>query len=568
MTIPGLALITLFRREKMSSKKILAVILMCFPALTSVMPQGAYIPPEKPKLVVGIVVEQLKYDQLEKFRDRLSENGIKKLINEGTYFKNASFEYMLTQSAPGHATIATGTEPAYHGITSDTWYVPLRNEVINCTKDNDVNPVGGSYESGLHSPVNLQASTFSDELSMASKKKSKIFGVGISEKAAILSAGHSADAVYWFDKTTGTWMSSTYYINSLPSWVNDFNAMSYPENYLNSVWGLHSAPSDYSDCLPDSNQYETGLGGQNYFPYDLKKIRSKLDPQARKDYSLLPETPFANSLTTSFAIKLIQDEKLGKDDNTDYLSICYSATDNIGHRFGPSSVEMGDAIFRLDDEIRNLLGFLNDSIGKRNVLVYFTSAHGISEIPKVLETNHIPAGYFQQNQALQLLRSYLNAVYGEGDWVKGYSERQVVLNRTLIEDARLSLDDVQKKVARFLVQFKGVAAAYPYSAFEANDFGSGNLKRIVNNFNPQRSGDVIVVLNPGWVEKDDEYVTNHNSPYEYDSHVPLIWYGWTVNRATVTRKVNMTDIAATLSALCRVPYPNACTGEPMIELFR
>jgi predicted AlkP superfamily pyrophosphatase or phosphodiesterase len=530
--------------------------------------QTAYIPPDKPRLIIGIIVEQLKYDQLEKFRDRLGENGIKTLINEGTYFRNASFWYMLTQSAPAHATISTGAEPSFHGITSDSWYVPLKNELINCTKDNDVNPVGGSFESGLHSPVNLQASTFSDELSMSSNKRAKVFGVGITEKSAIFSAGHSANAAYWFDNTTGTWMSSSYYISQLPGWVNDFNAMRYPDTYLNSIWSLSRPLGDYVDCLPDSNKYETGFGGINYFPYDLKKIRSKFTTSAKSDFSFIRETPFANTLTTNFAIKLIENEQLGKDDITDYISICYNSTDYIGHRFGPSSVEMGDAIFRLDVEIKNLLSYLNDKIGKRDILIYFTAAHGISEIPAVLETNHIPAGYFNQNQALQLLRSYLNAVYGEGDWVKGYFERQVFLNRTLIEDARLSLDEVQKKVARFLVQFTGVSAAYPYSAFEANDFGTGNLRRIINNFNPQRSGDVIVTLNPGWVERDGDFVTNHNSPYEYDSHVPLIWYGWTVNRSTVARNVNMTDIAATLSSLCRIPYPNACSGEPMFELFR
>jgi predicted AlkP superfamily pyrophosphatase or phosphodiesterase len=538
---------------------IIILLILVFVKLSG---QGAYLPPDKPRLVVGIVIEELKFDQLEKFRDKLGENGIKKLINEGTYFKNASFEYMLTQSAPGHATISTGAEPSFHGITSDDWYVPLKNELINCTKDLTVNSVGGSFESGLHSPVNLLVSTFSDELQMSTNRKSKVFGIGLRESSAIFSAGHAANAAYWFDNTTGTWMSSTYYINSMPGWVNDFNAMKYSDTYLNSTWNLLKPASYYSDCLPDSNSYEAGFNNINYFPYDLKKIRSK------KDYSLLRETPFGNSLTANFAIKLMQSEKLGKDDVTDYLSVCFSATDYIGHRFGPSSVEMGDAILRLDDDIKNLLTFLNDSIGKRNVLVYFTAAHGISEIPAVLEKNRIPSGYFKQNQALQLLRSYLNAVYGEGNWVKGYSEKQIFLNRTLIEDARLSLDDVQKKVARFLVQFTGVEAAYPYSAFEANDFGNGNLKRIINNFSPQRSGDVIVTLNPGWIEKDSESVTNHNSPYEYDSHVPLIWYGWTVNRLTVTRKVNMTDIAATLSTLCKISYPNACTGEPMFELFR
>jgi predicted AlkP superfamily pyrophosphatase or phosphodiesterase len=544
------------------------IIIILITVLNKLTGQAAYLPPDKPKLVIGIVVEEMNYNQLEKFHDKLGENGIKRLINEGTYFKNASYEYLLTQSAPGHATIATGAEPSFHGITSDDWYVPLKNEMINCTKDVSVNSIGGSFESGLHSPINLLVSTFSDELAIATNKKAKVFSVGLRESSAILSAGHAANAAYWFDNTTGTWMSSSYYMDTLPVWVNDFNAMKFSDTYLNSTWNLLRPMKDYADCLPDSNSFEAGFNNVNYFPYDLKKLRTRNVFNYKNDYSLLRETPFGNSLTTDFAIRLIQNERLGKNDATDYISICYSATDYIGHRFGPSSVEMGDAILRLDDEIKKLVTFLNDSIGKKNILIYFTAAHGISEIPAVLEKNRIPSGYFRQNQALQLVRSYLNAVYGEGDWVKGFSERQVFLNRTLIEDARLSLDDVQRKIARFLVQFTGVEAAYPYSAFEANDFGNGNLKKMINSFSPQRSGDVIVILNPGWVEKETDYVTNHNSPYEYDSHVPLIWYGWTVNRATVIRQVNMTDIAATLSTLCKVPYPNACTGEPMFELFR
>ncbi|HUU99392.1 MAG TPA: alkaline phosphatase family protein [Bacteroidales bacterium] len=530
--------------------------------------QGAYLPPDKPKLVIGIVVEQLRSDHLEKFRDRLSENGIKRLLNEGTFFRNASYAYMLTQSAPGYATIATGAEPSYHGITSDNWYLPLKNELIYCTKDISVNPVGGSYEAGLHSPVNLHASTFPDELKMATNSKSKVFAVGLKEHASIFSAGHAANGAFWYDNTTGTWMSCNYYMNSLPSWVGDFNAMKFSESYLNSSWTQLKSPTDYMDCLPDTNKYETGFNGINYFPYDLKKLSTKTGRGSVRDFSMLRETPFGNTFTTSFAIRLIEKEELGKDDVTDFLGICYSSTDYIGHRFGPSSVETADAILRLDHDIETLLTYLNDNLGKRNILIYLTSAHGISEIPDVLQSNRIPAGYFKQNQALQLLRSYLNAVYGEGDWVKGYSERQIFLNRTLIEDARIPLEEIQKRVARFLVQFTGVASVYPYSAFEANDFGNGNLHRIINNFSPQRSGDVIIILNPGWVEKESDQVTNHNSPYEYDTHVPLLWYGWTVNRASVTRKVNITDIAATLSTLCKVPYPNACTGVPMFELFR
>ncbi len=530
--------------------------------------QAAYLPPDKPKLVVGIIVEQLRYDQLEKFRNRLRENGIRRLLNEGTYFQNAGYDYLLTRSGPAHATIATGAEPSQHGITSDNWYLPLRDELIYCTKDVSVDPVGGSYESGLHSPANLQASTFTDELKLATNKKAKIYSVGLNESPVIFSAGHSADGAFWYDKNTGTWMSSTYYTKMLPPWVSDFNAARHSDSYLNNPWTLSRPVADYADCVPDSNVFESGFNGVNHFPYDLKKLSTRGRSGSDRDLSLLRETPFGNNLTTDFAIKLIAEEGLGSDDVTDFLAVCYASTDYIGRRFGPSSFEMADAILRLDREIENLLKYLNDNLGKKNILVYFTSAHGIAEIPAILEASRIPAGYFRQNQALQLLRSYLNAVYGEGDWVRGYVEKQIFLNRTLIEDAKIPIEEVQKKVARFLVQFTGVSSAYPYSAFESNDFGNGNLKKIINNYSPQRSGDVIITLNPGWVEKHDESVTDHSSPYEYDSHVPLVWYGWAINRLTVTRKVNMADIAVTLSFLCKVPFPNACTGEPLFELYR
>jgi predicted AlkP superfamily pyrophosphatase or phosphodiesterase len=551
----------------MTRKKVIAgFLLIC--GFLRISGQGAYLPPEKPALIIGIVVEQLRFDQIERFRDRLSENGIKRLINEGTFFRNASFGYMLTQSAPGFSTISTGTEPSYHGITSDSWYLPLKNEFIYCTTDVSVNPVGGSYESGLHSPVNLNASTFADELKIATGKRSKVFAVGIKDHSSIFSAGHAADGAFWYDNTTGTWMSSSYYMNALPPWVNDFNAMKYSETYLSTTWNLLRPSADYSVCLPDSNRFETGFNGRNYFPYDINKLSKPAGRNSARNFAFLRETPFGDAFTTDFAIRLIEKDSLGRDEIPDFLAICYSSTDYIGHRFGPSSVETGDAILRLDKDIETLVNYLNENLGKRNVLVYFTSAHGVSEIPGIMQDMRIPAGYFMKNQSLQLLRSYLNAIYGEGDWVRGFSERQIFLNRTLIEDARIPIEDIQKKTARFLTQFTGVASAFPYYAFEANDFGNGHLKRIVNNFSPQRSGDVIVTLNPGWVEKEGDQITNHNSPYEYDSHVPLIWYGWTVNRSTVMRKVNMTDIAATLSSLCRIPYPNACTGEPMPELFR
>ena len=553
---------------RLSSVKFVLVIIISFfePLLSG---QGAYIPPDKPKLIIGIVVEQLRYDQLEKFRDKLSENGIKKLLNEGTFYKNASYQYILSQSAPAYATIATGTEPSYHGITSDSWYLPLKNELIYCTQDNTVDPVGGSFENGLQSPINLLSSTFTDELKLSTNGLSKVYGIGLKNYTAILSAGHAADGAFWYDDVSGTWMTSSYYMSTLPPWLMDFNALMMPESYLSGMWNTMNPVETYTQCMPDSNEFEIGLKGQSYFPYDLNAMSSsgKGILNKKREYSLLSNTPFGNSFTNEFALRLIKEEGLGLDDITDFLSISYSATDNIGHLFGPSSVEMADAILRLDKDIEALLKYVNDNIGKKNVLIYFTSAHGISEIPEILQKNRIPSGYFQRNQALQLLRSYLNAVYGEGDWVKGYYENQVFLNRTLIEDSKIQLEDIQKKVARFMVQFTGIASAIPYSAFEANDFNNGLLRKISNGFSSQRSGDVIITLNPGWIEKT-EYVANHNSPYDYDIHVPMIWYGWNVNRASVTRKVNISDMAATLSELCKLPLPNACTGLALEELLR
>jgi predicted AlkP superfamily pyrophosphatase or phosphodiesterase len=287
---------------------------------------------------------------------------------------------------------------------------------------------GGSYESGLHSPVNLQASTFTDELKLATNKGAKVYGIGLKEYSSIFSAGHAANGAFWFDNTTGTWMTSTYYMKNLPGWVNEFNAMKHSDTYLNGTWNLLRPVSDYSVCLSDTNNFEAGFDGKNFFPYDLKKMSHKRSGNSLKDYSFLRETPFGNTFTTDFALKLVESEKLGQDEITDFLAICYSSTDYIGHRFGPSSVEMGDAIYRLDKEIETIITYLNDRLGKKNYLVYFTSAHGVSEIPTVMEYSRIPSGYFKQNQALQLLRSYLMQ-FMEGTGA-GIFEKQVFLNRT------------------------------------------------------------------------------------------------------------------------------------------
>ncbi|HOE23923.1 MAG: alkaline phosphatase family protein [Bacteroidales bacterium] len=558
---------TYFHGGTLKMKRVITVLYLLV-LTVSVTAQSAYIPPDKPKLVIGIIVEQMRYDQLERIWEILPDNGLKKMVNEGTFYRNASIDYLSTQAAPGFATISTGASPSAHGITSDSWFHPFNDEMIFCVQDASASPVGGSFETGLFSPVNLLSSTFADELQMASCGGSKVYGIGMKEMSAIITAGHAADGAFWYDDRTGTWMSSTYYTDSLPPWLMDFNAMMMPQQLLNQQWLPLLDPATYPGCQPDSSSLERGFNGQTWFPYNLKELSTKGKLlNVTRDFSVLRQTPFADDYTTELALRLIDNEQLGQDDITDFLAITYSSTDYVGHRFGPSSVEASDALVRLDRNIARLIEKIDKSLGKKNVLIYLVSAHGVSEIPAVLEQSRVPAGYFRLNQSLQLLRSYLNAVYGQGDWVRGFFDSQIYLNRGLIEGAKINLEDMQKKVARFMVQLSGISAAVPTSAFETSDFSGGLLRKMSNNYNQLRSGDVMIALNPGWVEKTDD-VTGHNSPWEYDNHVPLIWFGWTASRASVTRSVSTRDIAITLSVLCKVPLPNASSGDPLHELFR
>ncbi len=522
------------------------------------------IPPEKPKLIIGIVIDQMRYDYIYRYWDKFEEGGFKRLINEGTYCKNANLNYLFTQSAPGYATIATGTNPARHGIVSSHWYLRLKDEMMYCTFDPDVIPVGGSYEAGQNSPKNLLPTTLGDELRLSNNFKSKVFGIGLKDYTAIFSAGHAANAAFWYDDKTGTWMTSTFYLDSLPDWLEHFNEKQLPDLYLDRVWNTLLPVEEYTESLHDTSNYELGFNGQTYFPYDLSKI-SRID-RKRKDYSILRFTPFGNTFAKDLALATIIEEQLGVDEYPDLLTLAFSVTESIGLRFGPNSVEMEDAFIRLDRDIAHLLQFIDKNIGKKNVLIYLTSNHGVSIVPKYLKDKKIPAGYFNHNQAIPLLRSYLNLIYDKGHWVKSYKQQQIFLNQTLIEDSRISLEEIQTRIAQFMIQFTGVANAMTASTLQTNNFTHGIFQKMQNGFNQKRSGDIILNLEPGWVGKD-ENVTNHNSAYTYDTHVPLIWFGWRINRSNISRPVDITDIAPTITNFLNILAPNACTGKPILELI-
>ena len=521
------------------------------------------IPSEKPKLIVGIVVEQMRHDFINKYWDKFGEGGFHRLISEGTYCKNANYNYLFTQTSTGHATIATGTNPSYHGIVADEWFINLKNKVLNCVQDDKEKTIGGS-DPGM-SPRQLLTTTIGDELRLASFGKSKVVGISIQPKSAILSTGQTANAAWWLDEESGNWATSSFYMKEIPAWVKAFNDKKLADVYTAQKWETKFPIAEYaSRCLPDDNKYETGIDGRKTFPYDL----ALMSQGKKKKYSLLKYTPFGNTYTKDLAIASIINDSLGKDDNTDLLMVSFSATEFIGQNFGCESIETMDAFIRLDENIEHFLDFLDSEIGKKNVMVFLTSDHGMAQNPEYLADKGIPVGFFNPTNSIALLKSYMNAVYGKGDWVKNYYAQQIYLNRDLIEDAKLNLADVQQRVAQFMLQVSGVANTITSSTLQTTYFPDGVFSKIQRSFNQKRSGDVLLNLEPGWIEKSGAtgIATPHNSSYSYDTHVPLIWYGWKVKRATIYDPVDMADVAPSIAYFLNIASPNAAVGKPIIGL--
>jgi len=520
------------------------------------------IPSEKPKLIITMVVDQMRYDYIHRYWEKYGENGIRKLVGSGTFCKNASYDYLINETAVGHSTIATGALPSHHGVISSNWYNNLQDAVVYCVEDEKARTIGGSYESGRYSPHHMLASTIGDEIHLATNFRSKVIGIALDNNAAILSAGHSADYSFWYDDETGNWVSSSYYMDSLPRWVEKFNEKMIPEAYLTRKWETMLPIEEYSESGSDTSVFEMGLEGRSVFPYDLDKLSTPKRNQ--RDYSVLKYTPFGNVLTRDFATAMVMNEELGQDEYTDYLAIGFSANEYIGKVFGSNSVEIQDAMIRLDLEIAHFLDVIDQYVGIHNTLVILTSDHGLAYSPAYLSSVNIPSGDFNPFSSLSLLGSYLNAVYGKGDWVRYYYGQQIYLNHELIETSGISYQEIQEKCAQFLIQFEGVSNAVTSYTLQTSDFSEGIFHKMQNGYHQKRSGDVIINLAPGWIEKLNG--GSYHSSYLGDNHVPLIWYGWKIKRSTLTRPVKMIDIAPTISYFLDIARPNVSTGDIILEL--
>lgn len=519
------------------------------------------IPSDKPKLIVGIVVSQFRHDYISRYWNKFSDDGFKRLVGRGTYCKNASYNFLASDKGVGTASIVTGANPAEHGIVGESWYSDLKTSIIPSIYDGSANTVGGPFEAGKCSPHQLLGSTFADELNLNNKFNSKVIGISLEPASSILSAGHTAHSAYWLDIQNGNFISSSFYLDSLPSWVNEFNNKKIPDTYLDQTWNTIFPVKEYVESLPDENEYEDGFRKSAVFPYEMDDVAKIFKKKER--YSIMNITPYGDNLVKDFAIQAIVNEDLGTDNNTDVLMMNFTSLEQIGNLFGPLSVEVQDAVLRLDRELAHFLNFIDDIIGMENTLVFFTAEHGLGHRPEYLADNKIPSGYFNSTSAISLLQSYLNNVYGKGDWIRQYHGLQIYLDRTLIESADLSLSEVQEDVANLMLQFHGVQNTLTATSLINTNYIEGDFRKIQNGYNQKRSGDVIINLKKGWVEKNGKTIISYGT----HTRLPLIWYGWKIKRKTIIRPISLIDVAPTISVLLETSYPNNSSGVPIEEII-
>ncbi len=511
--------------------------------------------PEKPKLIISIFVEGMRYDYLYQFWEHFTEGGFKALINNGLIFQNAEYTHYYTESAPGYASFATGADPSRHGITGSFWRNRIFKRKEFCVEDPKARPLGTSSLLEKYSPKHLLAPTFSDALKISNFKKSKVIGISPKNYAAILPVGHLANAAYWIDKKNAQWISSDYYLPVLPEWVKRFNNKNFPNIYLNKTWVTSLPINSYHTSLNDNNSFETGFAGNKItFPYNLKELRRK----GNNIFHLLNYTPFGNTYTKDFAISAIVAENLGKDNYCDYLHIGFTANQKVAEKFSIRSVELADTYIRLDKDLEHLLKFVDEFVGRENTLIILTSDRGSGDSPKMLESLKMPGGYFKDKKVPLLLESYLRAMYHIKDLPVYFDGAYLYLDRQKIEKAKLSLAEVQARAANFLIDFKGVNNVLTSSNLESRSYNSDLLKKVQNNYHKQRSGDLSVLLLPGYRPGSNPA---YGSGYKNYSHVPLVLYGWKTKPGKTFRKTAVKDIASGISYLLQIAFPSASDGQ-------
>lgn len=523
---------------------------------------------ENPKMVVGIIVDQMRQEYLHRFNSKFGEGGFKRLMRDGFELKNAHYNYVPTVTGPGHASVYTGTTPAIHGVISNEWYDKNLRKEVNCVND-PLQKAVGTDSKGEVSPWRMQTTTITDELKLATQKRSKVVGISLKDRGAVLPAGHLPNGAYWYDSKTGKFITSTYYTTKLPSWVEQFNALNLPDKYLSQEWKTFYPIEQYVESGPDDSPYESKMVGKEKptFPYNLKDLRAK-----NGNFDLLVYTPFADDYLTEMAKAAIDGEKMGNDEWTDFLALSYSTPDILGHAVGPNAVEIEDTYIRLDRNIEDLLKTLDAKAGEGNYVVFLTADHGVADVAQYLKDNRIPSGYFNPGNAKAMLNEFLQRHFPGKEIVEAIDGNQVIFNHEAFQQDPKS-SGVELMVAtelamNFLLSQEGVANVYSESILRQSNFDEGGIKGMVTRaYHAKRSGDIIIVLEPGWYASGRVQGTTHGSPYSYDTNVPILFYGKGVKKGNSVRYHTITDIAPTLSILLNIKFPNGCTGQPVEELI-
>ncbi len=516
-----------------------------------------------PKLVVGIVVDQMRYDYLTRFWGHFGEGGFKRLVNEGFNCKNNHFNYAPTSTGPGHASIYTGTTPATHGIIGNKWYDKETEDKVYCASDDSYASVGTTSDAGKMSPHRMNVTTITDELRLHTQMRGKTISISLKDRGAVLPGGHTANAAYWFyGKDEGSWVTSSFYMKELPKWVSDFNASNKAEKYK-KPWTTLKNINTYLESGPDNNNYEGKFSGETapIFPHDLPKLWD-----ANNKFDILKTSPFGNSLTADFAIEALKEERLGADNNTDFLAISFSSTDIVGHWFGVNSKEIQDVYIRLDADIERLLKALDKKVGKGAYTVFLTSDHGAIDVPSYLKDQRIPAGYFEFDSIKPKFDTFLKYTFGTTDIIKDFSNYQFFLNHKIVKNLDMEIADVQQTIAEELLRYEGIDRAYTGHQMWANNYTQGIPYILQNGYSQKRSGDVLVVLAPGVISYR---ITGsaHGSPQIYDTHVPLLFYGKGIKKGSTVVRTEISDIAPTIATLLGIAYPSGTTGKPIVEVL-
>jgi predicted AlkP superfamily pyrophosphatase or phosphodiesterase len=508
----------------------------------------------------------MRYDYLDRYWNKFREDGFKKLINNGFNCQNTHYNYMPTYTAPGHASIYTGTTPENHGIIANRWFNKESGKYLYCTEDTMHNTVGSNSTNGLMSPKNMITTTITDELKLATKFKGKVVGLSLKDRGAILPAGHKADGAYWYDGgNEGKWITSSYYMTELPKWVQEVNTKNTANTYLNKAWNTLLPIKDYTESIADDNHYEGTFEGEEkpVFPHNLPALRENND-----NYSLIKATPFGNTILKEMAIAALKGEQLGQDEITDFLAISFSSPDYVGHQFGPMSIEVQDTYLRLDRDLAELLTVLESQFKKEEILIFLTADHGAVNVPQYLIDNHIPAGYFNMKEAAKELTIKCKNQFGVDSLIRNISNSHVFLDYNRIHANKLNQTEIENAIASWILEYEGVAQSLTRSSLVSTKYSEGISSIIQRGFNQNRSGDVLFTLESGWIMAGYSTGTTHGSPYQYDTHVPLLWYGAGIEKGETKSKIVIPDIAATLAAILNIQAPSACTGVPIKEIIK